>query len=259
MLEKDLPTSHIKAEPHIESRIRLLKRQYSAISDMLNLGSGFGWNDVKKCVIAAKDVYDDWVRSHPSAKGLRNRPFPFYDDFLTIFEKDRATGQGTETAADVVEDQNKEDSEDDNVGGLFESKTDDVSVHFVPEARKATQSTGKKKVKTSEGNNPRVNHVVRFHDAYEKTAEQFKGIASFFIKEMEATDRRHALFDELKKLEGFSREELLIVGEFMVRNAYKIDYFFSLPTDFKHEYIGMVLAECNVYHPTFQGFLPPSD
>ncbi|XVF69312.1 hypothetical protein PTKIN_Ptkin11bG0070700 [Pterospermum kingtungense] len=252
MLEKDLPNSDINAEPHIESRFHLLKRQYNVISEMLTIGNGFGWNDVDKCVTASKDVYDDWVGSDPAAKGQRNKPFSFYDDFVGIFRKDRAIGQRAETAADAVERHDKEDSEDDNVGGLFGSKTDDASAHFVSEG------SGRKKTKTTDGNNLLENHIVRFHTAYEKTAEQIKGIASFFIKEMETTDKRNALFDELKKLEGFSREEMFIAGELMVKNGYKIDYFFSLLDDFKQEYIRMVLAECNVYRPVFQDFPSPS-
>ena len=57
-LEKELPESHIKANPHIESRVRLLKRQYNAICEMITTGSSFGWNDQEKCMTASKDVFD---------------------------------------------------------------------------------------------------------------------------------------------------------------------------------------------------------
>lgn len=61
MLEKELSESNVKAEPHIESRIRLLKRQYNAIVEMIANRTCFRWNDLKKCVTASKDVYDEWV------------------------------------------------------------------------------------------------------------------------------------------------------------------------------------------------------
>ncbi|XVF69442.1 hypothetical protein PTKIN_Ptkin11bG0082000 [Pterospermum kingtungense] len=91
MMETQLPQSKLKAEPHIESRVKTLKRQYNTIAEMLALGSGFGWDGVEKCLTASKDVFDDWVRSHPNAKGLRNKTFPHYDDCATIFGRDRAT------------------------------------------------------------------------------------------------------------------------------------------------------------------------
>ncbi|KAK8490607.1 hypothetical protein V6N11_035049 [Hibiscus sabdariffa] len=110
MLVTKLPTAQIRANSHIESRVKLLKRQYNALSEMLNIGSGFGWNEEEKCLTAPKDVFDDWVRSHPTAAGLRNKPFPFFDDLVQIFGKERATGTAAETAADAVENLVMEDN-----------------------------------------------------------------------------------------------------------------------------------------------------
>ena len=41
---------------------------------------------------------------------MRNKPFPYFDDFIIIFGKDRATGEGVETAVDAIE---KDDDEDE--------------------------------------------------------------------------------------------------------------------------------------------------
>ncbi|GMJ03047.1 hypothetical protein HRI_003973900 [Hibiscus trionum] len=110
MLATKLPTAQIRANPHIESRVKLLKRQYNALSEMLNIGSGFCWNEEEKCLTAPKDVFDDWVRSHPTAAGLRNKPFPFFDDLIQIFGKERAIGAAAETATDAVENLTTEDN-----------------------------------------------------------------------------------------------------------------------------------------------------
>ena len=39
---------------------------------------------------------------------MRNKPFPHFDDFVIIFGKDRAIGEGVETAVEVVEEDNDE-------------------------------------------------------------------------------------------------------------------------------------------------------
>jgi len=51
------PNSKIKANPHIESKLKKWKKTYSIIYDMSNT-SGFAWNDVKKCIEVDSD--DAW-------------------------------------------------------------------------------------------------------------------------------------------------------------------------------------------------------
>lgn len=62
-LEQKLPGCGLKAQPHIESRLKLLKTKYGAISDMLNGGSGaFAWNEESKMIISEKKIYEDWCK-----------------------------------------------------------------------------------------------------------------------------------------------------------------------------------------------------
>ena len=58
MIERSLsdmcPQSGLKANPHIESKLKKWKKQYGIVYDMLNK-SGFGWNDSLKCVEVDSD------------------------------------------------------------------------------------------------------------------------------------------------------------------------------------------------------------
>uniref|UniRef100_A0A9I9CTL0 Retrotransposon protein n=2 Tax=Cucumis melo TaxID=3656 RepID=A0A9I9CTL0_CUCME len=81
----------------------MLKKTFQAIVEMRGpVGSGFDWNDVIKCIITERDVFDHWVRTHPTAKGFLNKPFPHYDTLSYVFGKYRATGAHSETFADIV-------------------------------------------------------------------------------------------------------------------------------------------------------------
>ncbi|KAH7663454.1 hypothetical protein IHE45_14G056700 [Dioscorea alata] len=67
MAEK-IPNCQIKGTPYIQSRLKTLKSQYR-----------LGWDDVNKCVTCDIEVWDGWVKSHPSVAGHRNKPFPYLD------------------------------------------------------------------------------------------------------------------------------------------------------------------------------------
>ncbi|KAL7256630.1 hypothetical protein ACSBR1_010545 [Camellia fascicularis] len=104
------PGTDLRATPHIDSKIKLWRKQYNTLQDMLKI-SGFGWDDEQKMVLVdSDDVWLNYVRKVPDAKGMRNRPFSFYEDWLILFGKDRATGELAEDPADAVAAMEKEDA-----------------------------------------------------------------------------------------------------------------------------------------------------
>jgi hypothetical protein len=73
--------------------------------------SGFGWDDERKMVTAAPEVWDEYLKvsslvtntflityfmslqNHPKANPWRKKPFPLYDDISELVDGTRATGQ----------------------------------------------------------------------------------------------------------------------------------------------------------------------
>ncbi|CAL5336750.1 unnamed protein product [Camellia sinensis] len=86
------PGTDLRATPHIDSKIKLWRKQYNILQDMLKI-SGFGWDDEQKMVLVDSDD-----------------PFPFYEDWLLLFGKDRATGELAEDLANAVTTMEKEDA-----------------------------------------------------------------------------------------------------------------------------------------------------
>ncbi|XVF54502.1 hypothetical protein PTKIN_Ptkin05aG0185400 [Pterospermum kingtungense] len=177
MMETRLPQSNLKADPHIESRVKTLKKQYNVIAEMLALGSGFGWDDVEKCLIASKYVFDDWVWSHPNAKGLRNKAFPHYDDCATIFGRDRTTGLGAETTVDAVE-RIRDIIDNDSTRGEKENETPVVgTMKDVNGSTGATGATSRrtgshKRARSSDETDELVEHLVGIKNIYQDSMQE---------------------------------------------------------------------------------------
>ncbi|XP_031269841.1 uncharacterized protein LOC116128266 [Pistacia vera] len=176
MMAERIPSSGLKATPHIESRYKLWKRQYAAISDMLNHDSGFGWNDEDKCIIVSNDVFEEWVKSHPTAQGLRNKPFPHYDTLAIVFGRDRATGARAKTPADAVENLNSEIPKNNNESmdvdvdvdankGSNVPDKDDVAAFGACGTRR--RSSSNKRKRNDDGISEMVDQMKKLRDTYE--------------------------------------------------------------------------------------------
>ncbi|GAA0185318.1 hypothetical protein LIER_32606 [Lithospermum erythrorhizon] len=118
-LKVTLPNSGLKGKPHIDSRIKTLKGQFNIVYDMLNSPnvSGFGWDPTTNCLVTEKPVWDAYLQNRPRHATWKNKSFPFYDDFLVIFGKDRSTRLHVETPTDVVSEINQDQTNVDGEDG----------------------------------------------------------------------------------------------------------------------------------------------
>ncbi|KAA0060132.1 retrotransposon protein [Cucumis melo var. makuwa] len=101
-------------------------------------------------------------QSHPAAKGLLNRPFPYYDELTYVFGRDRATDRFAETFADV---------ESNEPGGYDKFDMGDGNEEFPP----VTGSSGSKRKRDSQ----RDLDVEAIHLALDQTNEQLRMIAEW--------------------------------------------------------------------------------
>ncbi|KAA0059919.1 retrotransposon protein [Cucumis melo var. makuwa] len=102
MMAEKLLGCRVRITTIIDCRIKTLKRTFQAIVEIRGpTCSDFGWNDEEKCIIAEKELFDNWVRSHLAAKELLNKPFSYYDKLTYVFNRNKVTGGFVETFADV--------------------------------------------------------------------------------------------------------------------------------------------------------------
>ncbi|KAK1369261.1 hypothetical protein POM88_035353 [Heracleum sosnowskyi] len=60
----------LKANPHIESRWKYLKRKYNDMADMRG-SSGLGWDEATQKIQCDKSVYNEWCKVVRVSHGLR--------------------------------------------------------------------------------------------------------------------------------------------------------------------------------------------
>ncbi|KAH1108365.1 hypothetical protein J1N35_012133 [Gossypium stocksii] len=99
MLEKVLSNAMLKAKPNLKLRIKTLKRDWSIVYDMLSgkNNSGFGWDEHRQLVVAEDTMWNS------------NIIFPYYNQLIAIYAKDRATGKDAQTATNIINEIDVED------------------------------------------------------------------------------------------------------------------------------------------------------
>ncbi|KAK3211432.1 hypothetical protein Dsin_016138 [Dipteronia sinensis] len=241
MMSDKIPGCGLRAQPHIDSCIKLLKKQYHAISEMLGpSASGFGWNDELKCVVVEKNVFDEWVKSHPTAKGLRNKPFPYYEELGIVFGKDRANGQGAMRFFETVEEIGNEDDRHNDFDPFYPSDELNGNANMSSTNTPLMQSSKKGK-KRSRTEDPIIDFlkdsVKEFGYMQTAASDSIRRLADCFQFEADGATRRMKVFDELKKIEGITNAQRVKVGQLLVHDQTNIDYFFTLDEEFKLDFL----------------------
>ncbi|CAL5329363.1 unnamed protein product [Camellia sinensis] len=245
------PGTDLRASPHIDSKIKFWRKQYNALQDMLNM-SGFGWNDEQKMVLVdSDDVWQNYVRRVPDAKGMRNRPFPFYEDWLILFGKDRATGELAEDPADAVAAMEKEDANATTEEGE-QSPVEQFSMNMgdtdysmstagnVPN-RADSAKTGKKRARPTEGIPTELSEMAKNLGSFiENTNTTMVEVAHRIGYSHDLSQQRRLVNVELLKL-PMSNTQRLMAASMIVKDEDKVDLFFSLDENDKMEWVSLLL------------------
>ncbi|OMO52085.1 hypothetical protein CCACVL1_29364 [Corchorus capsularis] len=219
------------------------------------------------------------LQSHPYARGLRGKAFPHYDTLFTVFGTDMATGAGAEGPAEAVEAMDDEGESDEEEGNGDEDEgCDEVnilndedepttweqtpyvnasnaeldgSVSKPPSNNDQNKKsvTSHKRTKSGDGFNELVQHIGTYVAAYQEKKEDF---ANYFKKESDEKERRRALImKEIVKLENLTKQKHIKVGQYILKDEAKVDFFFGLPEEYRVDYVREQVSECAPYHPSF--------
>ncbi|XP_042054260.1 uncharacterized protein LOC121799018 isoform X1 [Salvia splendens] len=95
-LRAEFPNTDLKGNPHINSKIGAWKKSYGLLRSILSR-TGVGWNHHGDHKFDCSD--EQWgqiVLADKEAKFMRNKSWPLWETWKTIFGKDRASGLAAE-------------------------------------------------------------------------------------------------------------------------------------------------------------------
>ncbi|CAL5395496.1 unnamed protein product [Camellia sinensis] len=239
------PVIDLRASLHIESKIKFWRRQYNLLTDMLHL-SGFGCDDSEKMILVDSDqVWQNYVKREPDAKGMRNVPFIYYEDWVILFGKDRATRVLAEEPADMVDALEKEDQTTEECYTPIVDLPDcSLSASGTPCNQGGSGTTSKKRAREAEGiAKGLVDMAVEFGSFFKKINTTMEKIAHRIGYAQDLSQAKKLVNGELAKLR-LNTNDRLRAATLIVKDAERVDLFFSLPEEEKMEWVCLLLAEC---------------
>ncbi|XP_048503328.1 uncharacterized protein LOC125498986 [Beta vulgaris subsp. vulgaris] len=156
----------------------------------------------KNFVTCPQAVWDEWIKSHKNAAGLRNKPFPFWG-------KDRAVGNESRTVYDVL--QEMEDGarvgEEHQVPDLNAEESNSPTQcdpirppSSTPQSKTPSSSRTKRaRTETIEALKEFSTKIGKISEVMEAATEHIGRLANCFQHESDSADRRIKLITEIWK------------------------------------------------------------
>ncbi|XP_039135217.1 uncharacterized protein LOC120272458 [Dioscorea cayenensis subsp. rotundata] len=274
MIKAKIPRTTLKAMPNIESRVKLLRRQTTAIADLLCI-SGFVWNHENSTIECEKSSYDEYVKNHKEAAGLYGKSFPFFNELAPVFTKDRAHGNARgDLGDDATQYMHENTSFEENTGpsqlpsdDFFAFMQEPIDPSSPMTSENNASSTSKRRKKKGLANDTSLEVISeKIAQFVEVVGPGLKAIADCAVRNaetvalMEASrkeaDEKKKEFEERKRLlnevvfniDGLSEDDALVVIQFLRKDENELDMFWDLPNDKKLRFCRLILARMS-FHP----------
>ncbi|KAL8534391.1 hypothetical protein ACS0TY_010419 [Phlomoides rotata] len=245
-MRRILPGTDIVANPHINSKIHVWKKEYSALSDLLSK-SGIDWNSTTSMIeVEDEGVWEASKGADPQMKVICFKSWPYYSNWLDIFGKDRATGENAADPIDLVNDllrnpQTEQEGETEGKTvpmGAFEMHSDEnnsVSKPVAPGIKSGSKGTKRKNRDTE------VNALVETLGEFMKQSNStFGDIAKGIGPSTKLQIDNNKLNEIMNHIVGLKRADKLKVCDELVQNKSRLDFFMCLPTEDQEEYVWML-------------------
>ncbi|KAL8473674.1 hypothetical protein ACS0TY_030500 [Phlomoides rotata] len=220
--------------------------------------SGIGLNSTTYHIDALLEVWVAYVKDDPTARGMKNKAYPFYTNWLEIFGNDHATGVDSHSHVNVGDDvinktgQNKVGSTGENHSGDMPHANEfsyvDPASFTASESSSATKENSKGKRKQIDVLDMQfVDTIGSFCDKSDSRFGQIAGIMGNITQrvgsEFDACKRRGQVYEQLGLIGYLTVESRVEIAQYLCNNPKDMDLFFSLPDDAKNVLVNRIMMK----------------
>ncbi|KAK1394617.1 hypothetical protein POM88_013673 [Heracleum sosnowskyi] len=159
---------------------------------------------------------------------MRNKLFPFFDELGRVFGKDRAAGNEAISTLDALEELEDEDKDRETP----------------PSTTPSTNRTKKARTETIEVLKDFSTKIEKISGVMETASEHIGRLACCFQHESDSAEKRMQVTTEVMKIGQLTPTQVLLASKKIALNPLEVDFFFSLPDDYKYAYVqGLLIPE----------------
>ncbi|KAI3679700.1 hypothetical protein L2E82_51101 [Cichorium intybus] len=242
VLKESLPKSGILGKPHIESKIKVMKKDWQVVHDILNglNTNGFNYDSVRHCLIADDQVWDSYLETHEVAAKWRNKTFHHYEDLCIVFGKDVNEGN---KVRDIVEIEELEEQ----TRHLGDDSDNIVTSSHIPPCNENMQFEETSSA-YNDNKKARVDVMTEgFSDAFTCLVDTMKKIANKVdrdVKREEELDKKRSMITcEISKMQLLTQSEKFKAITRIRENPEKVKIFWELQEMDRGAFVKWVLEE----------------
>ncbi|KAM0836544.1 hypothetical protein ACQ4PT_062246 [Festuca glaucescens] len=233
-MAKVLPHADLKADPHIKSKVKILKKQLSYVLEIMQNGSGFGWDDEMKMVVGDRDTYMGWAKSREGAGPLYMKPMVNFDKLCEVYASDLAQGGSAKGPGEqeVAEDESPvhaEPTSEPNKKNVAQAQDNTNPSGSSRQGRKRTYLDDEA---AELGLVSVSNTLAKFLEAEQENAKTMSGLQQALFHEAEVHEQTSAnrtkLLDILQNLEDLTDEEVVMAVRVIGRDAGQTELFLKM-------------------------------
>ncbi|KAL5578745.1 hypothetical protein UlMin_011187 [Ulmus minor] len=227
---------------HLKNHIKTLKNHFNTCHGLFKGLSGFVWSSTTKMFEAEPEVWNALFEAKPHAKKWRYTEIQNYDKLSDLFAKDRATGEGTMSAKEKVQQWEKEGSSSqfidvDRQEEVRSESPDPLNPQFNSQSGNTTKNL-KRKASTMDSRDKQVEMIQSSINNVAEAIREGNTLAEKGVEVLQKAQPRiyseEEVYTELLKI-GVPDSIVLEAFLFLVNGAQKMRVFFAIPSEKRYE------------------------